>query len=230
MNISPHLSGSGGGGGGGGSPTITPDTLLSKDIVEFTLGVQEGPIAGLINGPRGFYLDDTPLVSPNGENNFNPFELHVYHGDVNPSPVRNILGGTTSNSRVGVNLSELTPVVRTSPSSLQNNIDRLEVRLKFNTLVQTNDNGDQLEETARFKIKYRAAGSPAWLDFFSDAQESKLTITSTNTTGYNQSQKTITKTVDIPATGNFAEKDPIKGGVNYHISDRSPIPPPPATT
>jgi predicted phage tail protein len=218
MNISPHLSGSGGGGGGGGSPTITPDTLLSKDIVEFTLGVQEGPIAGLINGPRGFYLDDTPLVSPNGENNFNPFELHVYHGDVNPSPVRNILGGTTSNSRVGVNLSELTPVVRTSPSSLQNNIDRLEVRLKFNTLVQTNDNGDQLEETARFKIKYRAAGSPAWLDFFSDAQESKLTITSTNTTGYNQSQKTITKTVDIPATGNFAEKDPIKGGVNYHIS------------
>lgn len=218
MNVPLRLSGSGSGGGGGGSPTITPDTLLSKDIVEFTLGVQEGPIAGLINGPRGFYLDDTPLVSPNGENNFNPFELHVYHGDVNASRVRNILGGTTSNSQVGVTLAELTPVVRTSPASLQNNIDRLEVRLKFNTLVQTNDGGDQLEETARFKIKYRAAGSPTWLDFFSEAQESKLTITSSYTTGYDRSQKTVTKTADIPVTGNFAEKDPIKGGVNYNIS------------
>ena len=208
MNKPLRLSGSGMGGGGGSTPTITPDTLLSKDIVEFTLGICEGPIAGLHGGPQGFYLDDTPLVSKSGDNNFNPFELHVYHGDEVASKVRNILGGTVSNEQVGVKLAEATPVVRTTPQTMRNQIDRLEVRLNFNTLVQSNDNGDQLEETARFSIKYRQAGTADWRDFFTSRNQTKLTLvatTTTNTGGEGDYQRTVTTETTLPASGNLEE-------------------------
>jgi predicted phage tail protein len=172
------VSGAGGSSGGGGSPTLTPDTLLSKDIVEFTLGLCEGPIAGLINGPRSFYLDQTPLVSGSDENNFNPFELHMYHGEVDASPVRNILGGTTSNSQIGVSLAQDIPVIRTTTGTLREQIDQLEIRINFNTLLKSTAAGDQLEDVAEFEIKYREAGTFAWLDFFGSEAIANLHLNS----------------------------------------------------
>lgn len=220
MNKPLRLSGAGGGGGGGSSPNITPDTLLSKDIVEFILGVCEGPIAGLHGGPQGFFLDGTPLVSKSGDNNFNPFELHVYHGDENASAIRNILGGTTSNFQVGVKLAQDTPVVRTTPASLRNEIDRLEVRLTFNTLVRSNNSGDQLEETARFTIKYRAAGEPSWRNFFDDREQVVAELSATRVTNASYDKGGVTSTtrlVDIPVAGNLTAVDPF-GKNNFTVT------------
>lgn len=162
------LEGQGGLLGGGNAPQVTPDNLFSEDLVEFTLGICEGPIGGLVYGPLSFYLDDTPLVSPGGGNNFTPFRLDVYHGDPDASIITNDLGGTTSSSNVNVPLAEAVAVTRTTPPALRGLIDVLEVRLVFNQLYQTNDAGDQLNETAKFKLQYRAAGALDWLNFFPD--------------------------------------------------------------
>lgn len=160
------LGGAGGGGGGGNSPPdILQDNLLSKDVVEFTLGVCEGPIGGLVAGGRSFYLDDTPLLSNEDQPNFEPFQLHLYHGSEEASQIRNVLGGATSSQQVGVVLSPNSPVVRVTPSALSNQIDQLEVRLKINSLVTSTDTGDQLNADIDFKIEFRPSGTTEWLNF-----------------------------------------------------------------
>lgn len=183
------LTGAGGGGGSQSSPTVTPDNLLSDDMVEFTLGICEGPIAGLIRGPKSFYLDDTPLMSETDEPNFNPFELHVYHGEVDPTPIRNVLGGVSSNFQVGVQLASSVAVTRTTSAVARGVVDTIEVRIVFNSLVNQTDTGDQLNETARFRIEYRPVGSLSWEKFYGD----DLALTGKTTSGY-----TRDFTVDVP--------------------------------
>jgi len=155
----------GGAGGGGGSPTIVSDSLRSQDSIEFVLGVCEGPIAGLVNGPKSFYLNDTPLVSATGNNNFEGFELHMYHGSADPTRIVPKFGGASTNIQVGVTLAQYVPVIRTTPQSLRGLIDRLEIRIVINQLLKTNGDGDQLEHTASFRIKYKRSNETTWRNF-----------------------------------------------------------------
>lgn len=154
-----------GGAGGGGSPTIVNDNVRSQDSVEFILGICEGPIAGLIDGPKSFYVGDTPLVAQNGDLNFEAFEVHMYHGETNPTKIVPSFGGNATNVQVGVSLAQYVPVTRTTPNSARGIIDRLEVRIAFNQLVRTNDDGDQLDATANFTIKYRKDTESSWRNF-----------------------------------------------------------------
>lgn len=154
-------------GGAGGNGTIR-DNLISDDVVEFTLGLCEGPIGGLTRGPRSFYLDDTPLVSPTGENNFDPFSVEVFHGEADPTVVRNTLGGISSNVQVGVQMAQNVPIVRTTPSNLRNQIDQIEIRLVFHHLAGYGSSGDQVNYTAQFEIQYRQSGETTWNDIFPD--------------------------------------------------------------
>ena len=156
-----------GAGGGGGNPTIVKDSVRSQDTIEFVMGVCEGPVAGLVEGPKSFFLGDTPLVSQSGEPNFEVFELHTYAGASTPTRVRTALGGTASNEQVGVTLAWGVPVTRTTPVSLRGKIDRIEVRLIFNQLLRTNNDGDQLEAKAEYLIQYRKTTGPdtSWKSF-----------------------------------------------------------------
>lgn len=176
------LHGAGGAGGGGQKVTNSPDTLRSQDTVEFTLGLVEGPIAGLIDGPKTFYLGDTPLVSQNNDNNFDSFELHLYHGAADASVVNNALGGVGSSTTVGMNLAELTPVTRITPAVLINTIDILEIRLVFTQLFEVADDGGQRETEGLFKLKYRQEGTANWINWATEAQIQKLELTFTKTT------------------------------------------------
>lgn len=158
-----HLSGA---GGGPSSPTIQEVTLITEDVVELNLGICEGPIAGLLRGARSFYLDDTPLVSATGENNFDPFELHFFHGSDTPTSVRNVLGGLSNNTAVGVSLAEATPVVRLTSSASQGAVDILELRFLINRLLKTNSGGDQLYNTLEMNVHFREVGTQEWQEFF----------------------------------------------------------------
>ena len=177
MNI---LTGSGG-LGSGKAPTVSPDSLFSEDTIELTLGVVQGPVAGLFNGAKTFYLDDTPLVSAGGVNNFTPFQLDSYHGDPAASVIKNSLGGQSASTPVNVALVQNVAVTRTTAASLSNIIDALEVRINFNALVNATTGGDQLEETAVFKIEYSVSGTGVWLPFFTSAT---ISITGKTSGGY----------------------------------------------
>lgn len=158
----------GGSGGGGGSPSIAKVNLRTDDTLEFNLAISEGPIGGLIAGPRSFFLGDTPLVAPNGENNFNPVELHVFHGGDAASPVQNSLGGITSNTVVNVTFAQDIPVVRTTQPAARNFIDILEIRLLIQNLVLQTSKGDQKFNTLNMRIEFRELGTSEWLDFVED--------------------------------------------------------------
>jgi predicted phage tail protein len=182
MKDFPKLSGAGGMGGSAPSaPSTKPDNLLSDDFVEFVLGLCEGPIGGLARGPSSFYFDDTPLVSNSGDNNFNPFELSIFHGETVATPVRLALGGTTSNTNVGVQLVHDVGVTRQTSQSLRGLIDQLEVRIVINALGKTNDNGDQLNHTTKFQLEYREVGTSNWQSTYDDGI---ITIRGKTSAGY----------------------------------------------
>ena len=71
----PAVIGAGGGGKGGGAPTSyapkeTPDSLRSTSYVDVIYLLGEGPIAGLVAGQRSIYVNDTPLIDADGQQNF----------------------------------------------------------------------------------------------------------------------------------------------------------------
>ena len=72
--------GAGGKGGGGGgaarTPTTERDGLDSRQYAELIDLISEGEIAGLKDGFKSIYLDNTPLQNPDGTYNFqNPYPL-----------------------------------------------------------------------------------------------------------------------------------------------------------
>jgi len=178
----------GGAGGGGGQPTIVKDNKRSQDSVEFILGVCEGPIAGLVDGPKSFYLNDTPLQSPAGDNNFEAFEVHVYAGDADATRIVPKMGGSASNVQVGVELAQFVPITRTTPQSLRGLIDRLEVRIVFNQLVRTTNSGDQLDATAQYKILYKRTDETIWRSFVGATGSNVSADVTVNTTITNPSR------------------------------------------
>lgn len=203
------------GAGGGGSPTIVKDSVRSQDSIEFIMGVCEGPVAGLVDGPKSFYLGDTPLVSQSGEPNFEAFELHTYAGSSSPTKVKTALGGTASNEQVGVTLAWGVPVTRTTPVSLRGKIDRLEIRLVFNQLLRTNDDGDQLEAKAEYLIQYRktTGADTTWKSFVgSDTGGVKASMVSSweywRDHGDDGSWNTTEQKIgSVSLTGNLVDKD-----------------------
>lgn len=192
----------GAGGGRGGKPTIVADNKRSQDSVEFILGICEGPIAGLIDGPQSFYLNDTPLQSASGQDNFEAFELHTYAGADAASRIFPQFGGTASNIQVGVPLAQYVPITRTTPSSVRGVTDRLEVRIVFNQLVLTNDKGDQLDATATYRILYKRSDQANWRAFVGGTEGGASLKMSSIGNGRNG---TVSSRVDnTPFSGNLA--------------------------
>lgn len=151
------------GSGGGSAPATMEDTLLSEDVVEFALAVSEGPIRGLAQGAKSFFVGDTPLVSETGGKNFDKFAIGVHPGYPEGS-AKNLqlkLGGITSNAPVGVVLQSQVPVTRQTAAQLRGAIDELEIRIQFQSLYTVDDKGSTKEGMARFKIEYKAASTGA---------------------------------------------------------------------
>jgi len=82
--MSDLIRGAGGGGkGGGGSthvPTEAPDSLRSRAFARVIDCVSEGEIAGLVDGLKSIYLDDTPLQAADGSYNFSGVTVVTRNG------------------------------------------------------------------------------------------------------------------------------------------------------
>lgn len=153
------LSGSGGIFGGDSAPTETDDNLFSTDIVEAILGVSEGPIKGLKDGPKSFLLADTPLKNVNNENNFDSFELVVRKGSDLGEPIVSRMGGFASSTTVGTEMASEVPIVR---QGTHTEIDYLDIRLVINRLLRSTDDGT-FNHTGRIKIEYKQTASSTWI-------------------------------------------------------------------
>lgn len=111
------IRGAGGGGkdsGGGSShvPSEAPNTLRSKQVARVLDLVCEGPIEGLVDGLRSVYLDDTPVMNPDGTRNFAGVTARWRTGTQGQAYLPDF-SAAESEQAVGVEVKAATPVVRT---------------------------------------------------------------------------------------------------------------------
>lgn len=154
--------------GEGEKAVRTPDTLTTKDTVEVLLGISQGPIKGLANGPKSFQADDTPLVNDNGTANFKNFLLDVWPGSELGHSIKMYLGGFSSPLNINQKLAHNTPVVRTG---VLKNIDAIDFRIVVQQLLKSNDKGTFANELSlKFEIKKvtDSEWQPAWIAEVSD--------------------------------------------------------------
>ncbi|WP_064724499.1 host specificity protein J, partial [Moraxella catarrhalis] len=122
-------------------PVIAPDSAQSKTFISIMYGLGEGEIAGLANGYKSVYLDDTPLQNDDDEFNFPNVKVDFRTG-TNDQEYIDGFADVASETNVGVELKHGTPWVK----SFNNlDLDALRVRIKWGALRQQNpDNGDVL--------------------------------------------------------------------------------------
>lgn len=137
-------------------PTRVSDNLRSEDQIEVLLGLGEGPWSRLHDGMKSFYIANTPLMASDGTLNFPEAQLFFHKGTQFPDPVKLLLGGSASGHSVGVNLSQNTPVTRTTTTG---DIDAIDVRLRIDQLMKTTDEGDKLNQDLLFKIEVKPTSS-----------------------------------------------------------------------
>ena len=120
-------------------PIIAPDSAQSKTFISIMYGLGEGEIAGLADGYKSVYLDDTPLQNDDGEFNFPNVKVDFRAG-TNDQTYIDGFADVASETNVGVELKHGTPWVK----SFNNlDLDALRVRIKWGALRQQNrENGD----------------------------------------------------------------------------------------
>jgi predicted phage tail protein len=143
---------------GAKSPKQTSDNLFSTDVVEVLLGISEGPIKGLKNGAKSYYIGQTTLADPNGEANFDNFELINYKGSEKGEDIFSRLGGFGASTTVNTQLASNVAVVRTGTHT---QIDYLDVRFAINQLVKSTSKGT-FEHTGKWKVEYKAESAANW--------------------------------------------------------------------
>lgn len=135
------------------------DTLFSTDSVEIVLGISEGPIKGLADGDKSFFVGDTPLRNSNGEKNFDEYILRVQKGSLAGTDIKPILGGFGSSTDVNVPLATDIPVVR---QGTHRNIDFIDIRMVVSRLIKQTSTAVK-DEKVKFQIEYKRASSSTWL-------------------------------------------------------------------
>jgi predicted phage tail protein len=110
--------GSGGKGGGGSArtPTTARDSLDSRQYAELIDLISEGEIAGLKDGFKSIFLDNTPLQNPDGTYNFQ--NVTVYTRKARKTKTLIPFAGEIEDERaVGVTVRNDGPVTRTITDS-----------------------------------------------------------------------------------------------------------------
>ena len=153
------------------------DNLRSADTLEVILGVGEGPIWGLEDGLKSFYLGDTPLMNSTGVLNFKGAYLKIWPGYGTGEIIRPMLGGLASSTTVGVELKKNVPVVRRTTKT---NLTFIDIRFVIQTLMENNDKGSY-DGHFNFNIEWKHTASTVWFDAFNDHN---LTITGKTTSTY----------------------------------------------
>lgn len=147
------------GGGSGGSSHQVDDNLRSDDTAELLIGLCEGPIEGLEDGEKSFFLDDVPLVSSDDTNNFEDFKLDVKKGNLTDDEIITLsLGGSSTPTNVGSELFYNKPVTKICQLR---NIDYIDVRIIVGKLYRITSKGTY-NSSVQFTIEYKRTNETTW--------------------------------------------------------------------
>ncbi|MEM4720532.1 MAG: phage tail protein [Candidatus Methanomethylicaceae archaeon] len=142
-------------------PKIAKDNLIATSTAYLVEVISEGPIAGLVDGPRSIYFDQTPLsvLSSSGEQD--QFE-GVWYIERRGEPEQDYLTGFESIESEFVVNAEATngyPVVRT----INQDVDDIVVKVQIPQLQQVDPKtGDINKFKVQFAIEVAPSGSGNW--------------------------------------------------------------------
>lgn len=150
-------------------PAIAPDSAQSKAYINMLYGLGEGEIAGLVNGYKSVYLDDTPLQNDNGEFNFPNVKVDFRSG-TNDQTYIDGFADVASETAVNIELKHGTPWVK----SFNNlDLDAVRVRLKWGALrSQNTENGDVNGVKIDYAIDVKTDNG-GWVEMLSTAINAK---------------------------------------------------------
>ena len=147
-------------GGKGGeekahTPVETPNNLLSVAYAKVLVAVGEGEFAGQPTG-RDIYLNGTPLINANGDENFGGVTWEWRSGAQDQTYIQGMPEASNEIS-VGVEVTQLNPwVQQISKTSLS----AARVTLQFPALMQQMENGDTVGYTIDYAIDLSTDGGP----------------------------------------------------------------------
>lgn len=145
------------GGGGGHTPYEAPDSLKSTQLLAMIDVISEGPIRGPMNGMQSVLVNNTPLVDADGNYNIHGVTVVYRLGDY-PQTALEGFEDSGAETLMGVELKHDNPITRTITSK---EIDRLRFTFGVQSLVESNDKGDQNESSVNMKIQFQRNG--AWV-------------------------------------------------------------------
>jgi predicted phage tail protein len=156
------VTGAGGGGGGKGgggqqrAPVEADDSLQSTQFATVLDLLSEGEIQGLDNGLKSVFLDNTPVVSSSGANNFTGYTTEFKTG----TQAQTYIAGTQGiESETGVNVEATTssPITR---SITDTDVDRVRVTIQLPALQIIEDDGDIIGHSVniKFQVQYNGGG------------------------------------------------------------------------
>jgi len=99
------------GGGSSSSGSESPDSLHSTAYAKVLDLVSEGEIRGLVNGLQSVYLDNTPILNPDGSSNFSGYTVDYRWGTQDQDYLPGF-PSVESEHAVGVELKSTAPWVR----------------------------------------------------------------------------------------------------------------------
>lgn len=157
-----------GGGGGGGSaapprtPTEAADNLNSVQFAKVVDLISEGEIAGLKDGYKSIFLNNTPLQNADGSFNFKDVILDGRTGTQNQSAIP--FGSEIEDEKpVSVEVQQATPIVRAITDT---NVGAVRVSITVPQLQKFTDEGD-IEGTSvqlQIAVQYNGGGYTTVID------------------------------------------------------------------
>lgn len=148
--------GKGGGGGAARTPTTARDSLDSTQYAQIIDLISEGEIAGLKDGFRSIFLDDTPLQNPDGSFNFQNVTIYTRNGTQIQDAIP--FAGVVEDERpVGVTVRNDGPVTRSITDS---QTEAVRVTVTVPRLERITNEGDTVGEAVQLQIAIQYSGGP----------------------------------------------------------------------
>lgn len=169
-------------GGSGSTPTEAKNDLLSTSYAKILLALGEGEWEGTIDGTM-IYLDGTPLIDSQGNENFPGTKWEFRPGSVQQSYIQGI-PSVENETTVNTELTSDNDWVRSISNSM---LSAVRIRLRWPNIQQQKDNGDIVGYTIAYAIDVATDGG------------SYQTVLNTSVSGKTNQQYERSHRIDLPA-------------------------------
>ena len=149
------------GGGKAKTPTLLNDNLFHKQFYRVLDILSEGPIYGPVNQKaplNSVMLNDTPITDASGNTSVPGVSVAWRNGTAEQSPI-NGFNAIESTVIVNAKVTHDTPIIRTVSDP---NVNRVRLNLGVDSLVQSDDKGNQYNTSVTLMVDVKPSSSTTW--------------------------------------------------------------------